>query len=102
MQWTWQGAIAPGDGSVDTMPSVYSAGSEEIFTWMRGIAATPNIMEIALSQVAGWPGTATNVTTANAVPGWSPRVTRTLKPDTFMRVWVGASDLRLYYQVVAR
>jgi hypothetical protein len=43
-----------------------------------------------------------DVTAANGVGGWSSRVTHTLKNNHYIRVWTGASDLRIYREVFTR
>jgi hypothetical protein len=43
-----------------------------------------------------------DVTLVNGVGGWSSRVTRTLKNNHYIRVWTGASDLRIYREVFTR
>jgi hypothetical protein len=82
------------------MPAFYTVGSQERLVWMRGVSGAPHVIEMPFGGT--FPGDAVDVTLSNALPGWSPRVTRTLKRDTYLRVWVSAADTALYSQVFER
>lgn len=100
--WTYGGAMMAEDGATDTIPALYTAGTEETFSFMRGISGQPYIIDYDYSQLASWPTGWNNVTLANGVGGWSSRVTPTLKANTYIRVWTGAADLRIYHEVFTR
>jgi hypothetical protein len=94
----------PGDNpdtTVDSIPSIYIAGAQEMITWMKGVNNEPHVMEIQFTFPTTYPTGIVDVTSSNKVPGYSPRVTRTLKQNTYLRTWVG-SDKRIYYQVFER
>jgi hypothetical protein len=100
--WTYGGAVMAEDGATDTIPALYTAGSTETFSFLRGISGQPYIIDYDFSLLGTWPTGWNNVTLANGVGGWSSRVTPTLKDDHYIRVWTGASDLRIYHEVFTR
>lgn len=102
VNWIYGGAVMAEDGATDTIPALYTAGSEETFSFMRGISGQPYILEYDFSDLANWPTGWNNVTLANGVGGWSCRTTPTLKSNTYIRVWTGGADLRIYHEVFTR
>jgi hypothetical protein len=98
--WDTPAPVMAEDGAVDTMPAFYAVDLQERLLWMRGVSAAPHVFEMPLG--GSFPGDAVDVTLSNALPGWSPRVTPTLKRDTYLRVWVSAADTSLYSQVFER
>lgn len=100
--WMYGGVVMAEDGVTDTIPALYTAGREVTFTFLRGIGGQPHIIDYDFSLLGSWPTGLHDVTAANGVGGWSSRVTHTLKSNHYIRVWTGASDLRIYREVFTR
>jgi hypothetical protein len=83
------------------MPALYTTGDLELFTWMQGVGNEPHIMEVPFTFPSTYPEGRVDLSDQSGVNGYSPRVVRTLKANTYMRVFVGENK-RIYRQVFER
>lgn len=103
--WGLAFPVTPGDSpdtTVDTVPSMYVAGTKEMFTWLQGVNNEPHIVEVPLTVPSTYPDDLLDVSAdKDGAQGYSVRVTRTAKQNTFIRTFV-TPQKRIFYQVFER